>query len=127
MSNQVWLAKADRCVSSAQALFDIGDPDAACNRAYYAMFNAARAALLVAGTTELAMSKTHNGLIAAFGLHIAKPGKVSSELGRIFAQEGHRRLLSDYHGDGVSMEEAGEAIRNATRFLAAVKEWIADQ
>ena len=125
MNQDVWLAKAERCMSSAQALLELDDPDSACNRAYYAMFNAARAALFAAGETELAMAKTHNGLVSAFGQHIAKSGKVAPELGRVFAQEGHRRLLSDYHGDGLSAEEADEAIRNAARFVAAVKAWLA--
>lgn len=118
------MAKAQRCLSSAQALRELGDPDSACNRAYYAMFNAARAALFATGETELAMAKTHNGLVSAFGMHIAKSGKVAPELGRAFAQEGHRRLLSDYHGDGVSVDEADESISNAARFVAAVNDWL---
>ena len=38
--------KAIRAVSSARLLLASGDADGACNRAYYAMFDAARAALL---------------------------------------------------------------------------------
>lgn len=40
------MAKARRARDSAQALLDLGDVDGACNRAYYAMFDAARAASL---------------------------------------------------------------------------------
>jgi uncharacterized protein (UPF0332 family) len=40
------MAKAVRAALSA---LDMGDADGACNRAYYAMFDAARAALLVSG------------------------------------------------------------------------------
>lgn len=43
------MAKADIACSSARALLDIGDVDCAANRAYYAMFDAARAALLASG------------------------------------------------------------------------------
>ena len=40
------LAKAERALASAKALLEIGDDDGAANRAYYAMFDAARAALM---------------------------------------------------------------------------------
>lgn len=62
------LEKADRAIGSAQLLFSAGDYEGACNRAYYAMFDAAKAALLyVQPESDLSIAKTHNGLIAAFG------------------------------------------------------------
>jgi len=36
------MAKADTACSSARTLLDLGDVDGAANRAYYAMFDAAR-------------------------------------------------------------------------------------
>ena len=45
MTPQELMAKADRALASAKLLLDSGDVDGACNRAYYAMFDAARAAL----------------------------------------------------------------------------------
>ncbi len=41
------MTKAERAAVSAKLLLEAGDVDGACNRAYYAMFDAARAALLV--------------------------------------------------------------------------------
>jgi len=38
--------KAQTAAASARILLNAGDVDGACNRAYYAMFDAARAALL---------------------------------------------------------------------------------
>jgi hypothetical protein len=38
--------KAQTAATSARILLNAGDVDGACNRAYYAMFDAARAALL---------------------------------------------------------------------------------
>ena len=49
MKAQELLEKATRAASSAKLLLDTGDTDGACNRAYYAMFDAARAALLASG------------------------------------------------------------------------------
>ena len=43
------MAKAVRAAESARILLDTGDKEGACDRAYYAMFNAARAALLASG------------------------------------------------------------------------------
>ena len=49
MSADDLLGKAERALASARLLLDAGDTDGACNRAYYAMFDAARAALLASG------------------------------------------------------------------------------
>ena len=49
MKAQALLANAVRAAASAKVLLDIGDTNGACNRAYYAMFDAARAALLASG------------------------------------------------------------------------------
>lgn len=43
------MAKAETACSSARVLLELGDVDGASNRAYYAMFDAARAALLASG------------------------------------------------------------------------------
>jgi uncharacterized protein (UPF0332 family) len=61
------MKKAARALKSSRSLFGEGDTDGACNRAYYAMFNAARAALIASGApAEAAGAKTHNGLQASF-------------------------------------------------------------
>jgi uncharacterized protein (UPF0332 family) len=40
-----FLQKAETSVKSARMLLDAGDTDSACSRAYYAMYDAARACL----------------------------------------------------------------------------------
>jgi len=61
MKAQDLLAKAIRAAASAKVLLDTGDADGACNRAYYAMYDAARAALLASGSpVEPEIAKTHN-------------------------------------------------------------------
>lgn len=57
------MAKAAQAAASARALLERGDADGACNRAYYTMFDAARAALLAAGHD---VGKTHRGVLNAF-------------------------------------------------------------
>ena len=76
--------KAATSLNSSQLLFSSGDYDGACNRAYYAMFDAARAALLIEEGDDSVLSiKTHSGLISTFGIRLVKSGKVSLELGPV--------------------------------------------
>ena len=75
------MAKADTACSSARALLDLGDVDGAANRAYYAMFDAARAALLVSGAQVAPdIGRTHSGLIGAFGKFLVRNGAVPKEV-----------------------------------------------
>lgn len=116
------MAKADRALASARALLDLGDVDGACNRAYYAMFDAARAALIATNAPEETHhGKTHSGLIAAFGLHLVKHGPLSKDMGRLLKRAEEIRLVSDYQGISVEMEDAREMVRQAEAFLDAMR------
>ena len=63
------MAKTVRAAESARVLLDRGDADGSCNRAYYAMFDAARAALLAAGFD---VGKTHRGVLNAFNERLVR-------------------------------------------------------
>jgi len=77
------MIKARRALASARLLLTAKDADGACNRAYYAMFDASRAALIVSDLAELAITtKTHSGLISVFSLHLIKTRKLPTDLGR---------------------------------------------
>lgn len=52
MNRERLIRKAEQAAASARLLLDTGDLEGACNRAYYAMFDAAKAALLSVGTPE---------------------------------------------------------------------------
>ena len=121
MTVDPWLEKASRSLRSAIIILEDGDHDAACSRAYYAMFNAARAALIGVGHSKLGMGKTHKGMIASFSEHVVQAGHLPAEFGRALSIESNRRLVADYQGDGVSGQDAELAIANATKFLAAVE------
>lgn len=74
MNAQDLMTKARRALASADTLLRDGDCDGACNRAYYAMFDAARAALIASkAAVPPEIAKTDSGLIAAFSLHLVKP------------------------------------------------------
>ncbi len=74
---------------------DSGDVNGACNRAYYAMFDAARAALsAIQEPPESEAIKTHSGLVSAFSLHLVKTGHVSVELGKSLSKVADIRPLA---------------------------------
>jgi uncharacterized protein (UPF0332 family) len=117
-----YMAKAERALASARLLVAAGDAEGACNRAYYAMFDAAHAALLWGGAqVNPAQTKTHAGLIAAFGLQLVKTDILPAELGKALNQVERVRLLADYTGEEVDIEKTRWAVGQAEVFLAAVK------
>ena len=122
MNAQDLMTKARRALASADKLLQDGDNDGACNRAYYAMFDAARAALIASkAPVPPEIAKTHSGLIAAFSLHLVKPGLFPVELGRAFNRTEDLRLVADYKGDPITEEEALWALENAKNFLEEVE------
>jgi uncharacterized protein (UPF0332 family) len=124
MSHDIWLEKAVQSLRTAEANLAACDSDAACNRAYYAMYYAARAALIAADFQQLAMAKTHSGLISAFNEKMIKTGLIAKNYGRNLGIESNRRLVSDYEGVQLSADEAALAIANATEFVGALKTWV---
>jgi uncharacterized protein (UPF0332 family) len=123
---QELMTKASRALASAKLLLDSGDVDGACNRAYYAMFDAARAALLsISAPVPAEIARTHSGLITAFSLHLVKPGLVAVEHGRSLNKVEDLRLIADYKGDPVTLENAAWALEQSEKFLAAVQALIA--
>lgn len=116
------MAKAQRALVSAKLLLDSGDVDGACNRAYYAMFDAARAALLCIQSPVLAeVARTHSGLITAFSLHLVKPGLIAVEHGRSLNKVEDLRLIADYRGNPVTLDNAAWALEQAQSFVQAVQ------
>ncbi len=123
MTTKELMSKALRAVLSARLLLDAGDTDGACNRAYYAMFDAARAALLASqAPVEAEIARTHGGLITAFSLHLVKTGKVSVELGRALNRAQDIRLIADYQGAQVSSSHAEALVKQASTFVQALND-----
>jgi len=79
-------------LAAAKDNLAMGHLRVAVSRAYYAMFYAATAVL---GSRGLWRSK-HQGMIAAFGEHLVKPGVVSAHYGRMLHGSFETRIDSDY-------------------------------
>lgn len=123
LTPEVLIAKADTAASSARSLLELGDTDGAANRAYYAMFDAARAALLASGLAPMAsdVSRTHSGLIGAFGQFLVKNGRVPRDLGRLLNRAHEIRQIADYTGDSVEPADASLLVQQAAIFVAAMR------
>ena len=120
------IARARRSAASAKVLYDIEDMSGACNRAYYAMYDAARAALLTGKEpVKSEMIKTHSGLIAAFSLHLIKPGRIPTAYGKSLRQVDQIRLIADYSDEEPDRETAASAIEQANHFVQAVASYLA--
>ena len=122
LTPEAMMVKASTACSSARALLDLGDVDGAANRAYYAMFDAARAALLASGApVEPDIGRTHSGLIGAFGNHLVKNGPISKEVGRLLNRAHEIRLVADYNGNSVESDDAREMVKQAEIFVSVMR------
>jgi uncharacterized protein (UPF0332 family) len=120
------IARARRSAGSAKVLYDIEDMSGACNRAYYAMFDAARAALLAGKEpVKSEVIKTHSGLIAAFSLHLIKSGRIPTVYGKSLRQVDQIRLIADYSDEEPDSETAASSIEQANHFVQAVASYLA--
>ena len=87
--------KALRTADDARLLYKAGSHDSACNRAYYAMFNAARALLARKGVQPEA-AKTHATVLRLFSLHYVKASYFEATQGKALAEAGRFRSQADY-------------------------------
>ena len=118
MNAQSLMTKARIACESARALLERQDSDGACNRAYYAMFDAARAALMATNAEiPLNIGKTHSGVLTAFSQHLVKNGPVPRDIGRLLKQAEELRLVADYSGDSITMDDARALVEKAESFV----------
>ncbi len=113
-----WLERADQALQDAHLLRDAGSVEACLNRAYYASFYAAQAALL--GVSE--RPKTHSGTHARFALHFVPTGRLAKATGSLLTRAFQTRLLADY--DAVIVTDtnaAADALADAEAFVTAVR------
>jgi uncharacterized protein (UPF0332 family) len=116
------MAKATQAAASAKLLLDTNDTDGACNRAYYAMFDAARAALLHAGVD---IGKTHSGVLAAFSEHFVQQERVTKDMGRLLKHAETVRYVADYQGEPVGQSDAKDIVEQAMLFVGVLRELLA--
>jgi uncharacterized protein (UPF0332 family) len=112
---QELLEKAQSSLAAAKWLLEGAYPDFAASRVYYAMFYVAQAFLEGEG---MAFSK-HSAVIAAFGQHFARTGKVPVEFHRYLLAAQDLRHSGDYGPPhAVTLDQAREQITHAEAFLS---------
>lgn len=115
------MVKAVRATVSAKVLLDAGDADGACNRAYYAMFDAARAALLASGHE---VGKTHRGLLNSFANVLIRNDLVPKEMGRLLKRAETFRYVADYSEELMELSDALEMVAHAENFVDTLQDYM---
>ena len=123
-----YMRKAERALDEARLLMRESKTEGACSRAYYAMHDAAHAALLATGFEKPdAIIKTHHTLIGEFGKRLVLGGLIDSAHGRAFNKAQEVRQLADYSAEPPPLDDAEGAVEKAETFVAAVRSMIEAQ
>ena len=114
---RAFLDKASRALGAARRAVDADDAETAVNRAYYACFYAAQAALVSVGDRP----KTHAGTHRRFALRFVRDGPVPAEVGTILPEAFRLRLREDYDALPLTdLRAAADLLADAERFVATV-------
>ena len=117
--SDILLEKGSTAAHSARLLLDAADPNGAVNRAYYAMFHVARAALAQIGP-EVGQAKRHVTVIGRFGRYMVKERGLDPELGRSFSLAFDLRTIADYEPVLVEASDARQIVSSAETFVQAL-------
>lgn len=113
-----FMERAREALESARYNVSSDHVEAAVNRAYYAAYYAARAALLRKGESP----RSHKGVKARFALHFVKTGLMNSDIARILGDAEQERLKADYDVFSIfDTNAAFDLIRDVERFVEAVQ------
>lgn len=111
------VAKAHRALASARLALDSGDAEASTNRAYYACFYMAQAALVGVGEEP----KTHSGIHNRFAFHFVLDGAIPSDIARTLPHAAQVRERTDYDAFSVTdLGAAADLLADAVQFVEAV-------
>lgn len=115
--NPEW-EKALRSLASAKALLSHDDPDSTISRAYFAMFQAARAVLRAADPQPT--PKKHSQVIRRVSLLIVQARRMDPSLGRAFKSAFQFRQKADYSSEMQLPQRAQRCVAAAEAFVAAM-------
>lgn len=120
-----YLALAHEFLQDADLVLGHSHLRSALDRAYYAMFYAAQAAIAHIGA---APPRTHRGLISVFRTRVIETGLIDSVRGREFAQAFTLRQEGTYDAEAV-LEEADvrQVVIKAREFVETIERLVAQQ
>ena len=118
-SPAIWLELAESKLDHARRIFEIGLFDDAISRAYYAMFYAAKGALLAEGEDL----RRHSSAVTKFRELFVVTGRIDAEYLRYLGRAQSARERSDYAPFVPPSKEGTEEILNtAGSFIKKIKE-----
>jgi len=118
---QLHLIKARKKLDAASSLYENGFYDDAASRAYYAMYHAAKAALLLKEID----TKSHKGLIAKFGEEFIQLGEMGKDKIEELSHGFRVRMKSDYEpGFEIDKEGINSLLNEANDFVDSVEDYI---
>jgi uncharacterized protein (UPF0332 family) len=109
-------SKAVEASGDAHFLYEAKRYDADCNRAYYAMFNAARA-LLVHQGIDPKRAKRHATVLRLFSLHFVKDGPFEVSDGQALGNAGRARNKADYSEKEIEREVVDDVMTALDSFM----------
>lgn len=116
-----YLDQAEEELNASYVLFDKGFYREAISRAYYSMFHATQALLIL----KEIYPKSHKGVIQKFGEEFVKSGLLENKLGYILSQAETMRLKADYDvGVKITKKECEEILDNCEFFIKKIKDTI---
>ena len=86
------MGRADEVLEVARSNFELGHPQDAVNRLYYACFYAVSALLLLEGM----QSSKHKGVRNLFDLHWIRSGRLPQQMGSFYRELMDARQVADY-------------------------------
>lgn len=109
------LERAQECLNEAEVLLASDLYLGVANRAYYSIFDCARALLY----QENISAKTHQGVHTKFNELFILPGKLDSRYNELLSTVFQMRQLADYDVDGaLTRQDAEFTLESAREFLA---------
>lgn len=115
---ELHLNTANNKLRAANELYRLGYFDDTVSRAYYAMFHAAKAALISIGVD----THSHHGVVAQLGQHFVQTKKIAPQYGRMLSTAMQLREGSDYDvfREATQAEAAG-ILRDAQDFVGMIE------
>ena len=117
------MEQARERLADARAILGTAHPAVVASTAYYAMLNAARAALSERGEH----AKTHSGTWTLFSKVFVATGEFDQDLSALARQAKEAREKGDYEAAPPSAREAAEFVEGAADFLTAIEALLAGE
>ncbi len=114
--------KSDKTLQAARLLLENGFVEDSISCAYYSIFYASKAVLLI---HDIIITKSHRALRNAFGKYLIKTGELEEEWGKILSKEYDQRIIVDYQITHEPPEDLAEKLlKDAECFIQRMEQYI---